>query len=135
MLRIKELRKAANMTQKELADEIGVTQATLSGWESEKYYIDYISMMKLADIFEVSVDYLLGRNSISNNSITTGDINSNTSVIGHHSNITLAADQTPAADEQELLRLFHTLSPTDRARALIHVSDLSEKQQKIISHC
>ena len=61
MLRLKELRKAKKMTQQQLADTIGVTQATLSGWENGKYEIDNSNLLKCAALFDVTVDYLLGR--------------------------------------------------------------------------
>ena len=61
VLRLKEVRKENKMSQEELAKLIGVTQATLSGWENEKYEIDNKSLILCADIFCVSIDYLLGR--------------------------------------------------------------------------
>lgn len=61
MLRLKELRKSNKLTQQELADRLGVTQATFSGWETEKFEIDNASLIECAHIFNVSIDYLLGR--------------------------------------------------------------------------
>lgn len=58
MIRIKELRKAKKISQREIADFLGVTQATLSGWETGKYGID--QLIKMSKTFGVSVDYLLG---------------------------------------------------------------------------
>ena len=61
MLKLKYLRKKYKVSQQKLADYIGVTQATLSGWENEKYKIDNVSLQNLADFFHVTTDYLLGR--------------------------------------------------------------------------
>ena len=61
MLRLKELRKQNKLTQQQLAEMLGVTQAALSGWENEKFGIDKGSLLKCAKIFDVSIDYLLGR--------------------------------------------------------------------------
>lgn len=61
MLTLKRLRKSKKLTQQEVADRLGVTQATFSGWETEKFEIDNTSLIKLADFFDVSVDVLLGR--------------------------------------------------------------------------
>lgn len=61
MLRLKELRKQNKLTQQQLAEMLGVTQAALSGWENEKFGIDNGSLVKCAKIFDVSIDYLLGR--------------------------------------------------------------------------
>lgn len=63
MLKLREIRKQNNMSQQELARILGVTQATLSGWENEKYQIDNKSLMTCAELFEVSLDTLFGRNS------------------------------------------------------------------------
>ena len=59
--RIRKLRKNKGVSQQTLADYIGVTQATLSGWETCKFKIDNTSLFEIADYFEVSIDYLLGR--------------------------------------------------------------------------
>ena len=61
MIRLRELRKDKKLSQQAVADMLGVTQATLSGWENEKYEIDNQSLSKLASFFEVTIDYLLGR--------------------------------------------------------------------------
>ena len=61
MIRLKELRKQKNISQVELAKEIGVAQPTLSGWESGRFQIDDDNKIKLADFFDVTVDYLMGR--------------------------------------------------------------------------
>lgn len=61
MIRIKELREAKGIQQKELAIDIGVSQPTVSDWESGRKVPSAKSTQKLADYFGVSVDYLLGR--------------------------------------------------------------------------
>lgn len=61
MNRIKELRTAHGIKQIDLCKKLGITQGALSGWENGKYEPDNLSLIKMADIFEVSVDYLLGR--------------------------------------------------------------------------
>ncbi len=59
-LRIADLRKEHNISQKNLAELLGVAQNTLSYWERGMYEPDLVSLKKIADFFEVSVDYLLG---------------------------------------------------------------------------
>ena len=63
MMRLKELRKSHRMTQQQLSQMLGVTQATLSGWETGKFEVDNESLNRLADIFDVSIDFLFGRSS------------------------------------------------------------------------
>ena len=62
MNNLKEARKAAGMTQAEVGSIVRVSQNTYSYWERGKVKIDDESLKKLADLFHVSVDYLLGRN-------------------------------------------------------------------------
>ena len=57
----KDLRKAKQLTQKELADIFNVDQTTVSKWEVGKALPDYGTLQKLADFYNVSIDYLLGR--------------------------------------------------------------------------
>jgi len=59
MNRIKELRTGRGMKQTDLARQLGVTQGALSGWENENYEPDIKALKKMAEIFGVSVDYIL----------------------------------------------------------------------------
>lgn len=61
MNRLREIRRRADLTQKEVASYIGITQNTYSYWENDKVNIDNESLQKLANLFGVSIDYLLGR--------------------------------------------------------------------------
>lgn len=65
-IKIKQLRKEKNMTQEELAEMLGITSRAISQWECERTYPDITLLPSLANIFNVSVDYLLGVN-INNN--------------------------------------------------------------------
>lgn len=59
MLKLKELRK--NKTQNEIAKALGITQRTYSNYEAGNRQPDQDTLIKIADYFNVSVDYLLGR--------------------------------------------------------------------------
>lgn len=59
--RLKELRKKANITQVEFAKQFHISKGTIAMWETGKRQPDYESLIKLADYFNVSLDYLLGR--------------------------------------------------------------------------
>lgn len=61
-MRIRELRKAKKVTMKELGNMIGVAESTMSLYETGKRKPDPETLSRLADYFNVSVDYLLGRN-------------------------------------------------------------------------
>lgn len=62
--RLNALRSEWELTQEKLADALGTTQRKISYWESGKIEPDLCSLWKLADFFDVSVDYLLGRKDI-----------------------------------------------------------------------
>ena len=57
--RIKELRKKKNITQLKLAMDLGTNQNTISRYETGEYEADYDMLKRLADYFNVSIDYLL----------------------------------------------------------------------------
>lgn len=58
---ILELRKQRNITQEELAAELGVTAAAVSKWENGYTMPDLLMLCALADYFRVTTDELLGR--------------------------------------------------------------------------
>lgn len=60
MLYIKEAREAANLSQKELADIIGVAPTTFHGYESGKHDPKSDLLLKIARACETTVDFLLG---------------------------------------------------------------------------
>ena len=55
-----ELRNEKELTQKQLAEHIGVLERTVSYWESGKRECDFDTLINIARFFDVSVDYLLG---------------------------------------------------------------------------
>ncbi|MBB6635108.1 helix-turn-helix domain-containing protein [Cohnella thailandensis] len=59
--RIAELRDARALTQEQLATTLGISRAALSHYEKNRRQPDFDTLIKLADEFNVSVDYLLGR--------------------------------------------------------------------------
>ncbi len=61
--RLKVLRAERDITQAEFAKIIGVAQQTVGSWEKGKSTPNYELLNKIADYFNVSADYLLGRES------------------------------------------------------------------------
>ena len=59
--RLKELRKERNISQLKLAVDLNMNQNTISRYENMEREADYETLVKFADYFGVSVDYLLGR--------------------------------------------------------------------------
>jgi transcriptional regulator with XRE-family HTH domain len=59
--RLQLLRKNRNLSQKELAVHLKYTVSTISNYESDTHFPDLNTLCKLADYYDVSTDYLLGR--------------------------------------------------------------------------
>lgn len=59
--KILELRKGLNLSQQQLAFEIGTSQANVSRWEQGLNEPSIIECWKLADFFDVSIDIICGR--------------------------------------------------------------------------
>lgn len=59
--RLKKLRKERNISQLKLALDLNMNQNTVSRYENMEREADYETLIKIADYFNVSLDYLLGR--------------------------------------------------------------------------
>jgi transcriptional regulator with XRE-family HTH domain len=58
---IKRLRENRQYTQSKLGEKLGVAESTVSLYEADKREPDVATINRLADLFDVSTDYLLGR--------------------------------------------------------------------------
>lgn len=71
MIRLRALRQEQNISMRQLGDIFGMAESTISLYENEKRKIDTDMLIKFANYFNVSTDYLLGitdeRNSSSDN--------------------------------------------------------------------
>ena len=61
MMRLRELRKQKNINQVNLAMDLETTQNTISRYETGEREADYATLIRIADYFNVSIDYLLER--------------------------------------------------------------------------
>ena len=97
-LKLKTLMEESQLTQTELAKSIGFTQRAISKWVNLQSEPTETAILKVADYFSVSVDYLLGR----------------TDELG----ASLPVSQKLPDDEFELLRLYRILPPEFRRSLL-----------------
>ncbi len=56
---IVEIRKEHNLTQEDFAKEFSVTRQTVSNWENEKSYPDLLTLIKISDTYNYSLDRML----------------------------------------------------------------------------
>ncbi|MDR2355604.1 MAG: helix-turn-helix domain-containing protein [Clostridiales Family XIII bacterium] len=94
--RIRALRKKKGMSQKALAARIGIQESTLSRYENDKRTYQWDGLLRLADALDTSVDYLLGRTTLS-------------APIGR-----LVSDEKAADGETSLLEAYCNLRPDDQ---------------------
>mgnify|MGYP004614136389 len=65
--RLCELRKSRNIEQKKLAEKIHVSPSTISNYEKGLRHPDIKTLCSIADYFQVSTDFLLGRSTMPTN--------------------------------------------------------------------
>lgn len=109
---IVELRTEQNISQKKLADSIGIGQSTIAQIELGRNEATAATIRKLAAFFDVSADYLLG---------LEDDFGARTT--------TTAAPmgESMTAEERELLRYFRGLSPYLKGMAMEAVKSWAKK--------
>ena len=57
--KIKKSRTDAKITQEQAAQALGISRQTISNWENERSYPDIVSVLKMSELYSVSLDYLL----------------------------------------------------------------------------
>lgn len=57
--KIREARAAAHLTQEQAAEALGVSRQTISNWENNRTYPDIVSVIRMSDLYSVSLDRLL----------------------------------------------------------------------------
>lgn len=109
-MRIKELREQFSLSQERLALEIQTSQRNIGRWENGENEPTYSQLIKLADFFGCSVDYLIGRE----------DDFGNVSVSSSQSDL--------SKDEKTLLERFRKLGPFERESILVQIDALSSEE-------
>ena len=74
MIRLRALRQEQNISMKQLGDIVGVAESTISLYETEKRKVDTDMLIKFANYFNVSTDYLLGVSDERNSSLDSDNI-------------------------------------------------------------
>lgn len=118
MNRLKQTRLVKGISQKEVSISLGVTQGSLSGWESGRYNPSYDKLLQLAKIYGVSVDYLLG------NDDTEAAISGALNITGKQED-TEPIQDTLDRGESDLLA---ALSPENKKKALEYIKYLEFQQ-------
>lgn len=107
---LKMLRTNAGISQKQLADIINVSQQSINKYENHEVEPNIETLSLIADFFDVSIDYLVGRTDIMRRyeSVKEYDLNTN---------------------EQNLIDLYRKLSANDKAMIMSFVSRLENNSR------
>ncbi len=126
MNRIKELRQEKKLTQKELANLLGVNMVTLSRYENNNRNPKIDKLEKMSDIFGVTVEYITGESDLKI-SPKLRDL-----VLKANSGDQVAKEKldfqyvTRSEDEKYLLHLFRLLNETGESEALKQIENLTK---------
>lgn len=107
---ILDLRNYRGVSQKQVADSVGISQSTIAKIEIGRNEATASTIRKLADYFQVSADYLLERTDDFANEMTSKKISL----------------PTLSPDEQEILTLYQSLRPSSKEDLKIYLRALSE---------
>jgi transcriptional regulator with XRE-family HTH domain len=75
--RLRESRESKGLNQPELAKILSVAKQTISNWENDNRFPDKDMLIKLADFFNVTIDYLIGRTDIKTALVVNEKVNGN----------------------------------------------------------
>jgi len=114
--RLKSLRIERELKQIDLANMLGISRTTYTQYETEKSEPDLETLTKLANFFNVSVDYLLGRTNIRSINETITD---NDSMTGSHEHV----DEEWTEEELEEIETFKEFIKMKRGRKAKHKGD------------
>ena len=126
---IRELRKEKGYTAVKLAEVVGYSKNIVYEWEKGRATPNFETLKQLADIFDVTVDYLIGRtDEFGATSPKTG-----ATFQGQPAQSTNVATMgaTLSEKETELLQAFNALGIFEQDSILVQIKALAEKKQAI----
>lgn len=125
-MRLKEMRKASGLTQREVATYVGVNQNTYSYWENGKTKIDSESIAKLAKLFNVSIDYLLDGSPCKTN--IENFISEKPAVRSDHEKLLGVYDSLDEQSKTQLMSVAYLLMSQSLKAQGIDVQEMVEQQ-------
>ena len=103
MNNIRKARKEKGLTQKELAEKVGVTQGNLSSWETDRWKPDLDALKKLCEALNCSADYLLGQEKQDFSPVSVNNTVSQADNIYFHLAKEMEEMQLPPSDIEKIL--------------------------------
>ena len=110
--KLKELRLEKGLTQRQLAQQLDYNQSMISQWESSICEPTANAIIKVAIFFDVTTDYLLGReDDFGNITILSGNISGSHNTVNSHNTINAHGITQLSEADAELLHKYHSASP------------------------
>lgn len=106
MNKLSELRNSKKISQRQLAKILNVTQPMISGWEKGIYQIDNDTLKILADYFNVSTDYILGRTENATAKEMPLELKN---ILENEARVTLNGRLVTQEDKEKMLRILEAL--------------------------
>ena len=128
---LKELRDEKNLTQQELANELGVARMTINFYESNRRTPDIHFAVKAANYFNVSVDYLVGNSNVKSKQdhrYTKDQVNSLEDIIYH---LPASASQDLLNNLCEVLKIAHE---KNIEREMLYLLSMTAYHSKFIAN-
>lgn len=127
--RLRRLRKDRDITQGQLAEVIGVVPSAVGKYERiPQSYPSVEALIKIADYFNVSIDYLLkgvqAAPSVENN--LNGQMLNSSFVQANHGGVVFNGEQSISPEAMELLHIYEQLSGRERLKLLNFAVELEE---------
>ena len=109
-IRIKNLRQSRELNQVQLAEKLGVKKQSISNWENDNIMPSIEMLIRIADFFHVSTDYLLGADSG-----YLGSTNLNGKYLGDVTmhDVVFDLQKLNAKDRRDLLKYIRFLKNSD----------------------
>ena len=111
-MRLKELRTSNRYTQEFVAFHLGITRAAYTNLENGKRQCDPQTLIKLADLYHVSVGYLIGHDTDEEQPHGISVISSST-IAPHQKDLLNAYEALSDAEQQMLCRMLGITHPAD----------------------
>ena len=108
LINLRRLRKETGISQQKLADAIDMSQQSINQYENHNVEPDIMTLSKMADYFETSIDYIVGRTDIRDHIEKTMAYNLN-------------------EEEARMMNNYRTLTPKERACVAQVIDTLLEK--------
>lgn len=125
-MKLRELRVINNLTQQELADKIDITRFTYCNYENEKTQPPIDLLIKIANYFNVSLDYLCGNEQTTKDIIYLDNLSKE-----QKEYISFAKDKTVSIADIELQKLISSLNELEKHELIGTIRQMIRSKERL----